>query len=220
MQVVLTKDGSHTIFLPDLNESYHSMYGAVKESVHVFINAGFNACRLNLMNIFEMGFGTGLNAFLTWMECKKQGRKINYHTVEKNPLKEEIINKLNYEEVLGLEQDEKVIFRLMHNAPWGKDTTVDEDFMLSKFHGSLLDYASPGKFDLIYFDAFSPEKQPEIWNGEIFEKLSGMMNTGAILTTYCAKGKVKRTLRQTGFMIETLPGPPGKREMIRAIKMD
>jgi tRNA U34 5-methylaminomethyl-2-thiouridine-forming methyltransferase MnmC len=220
MQIVLTKDGSHTIYVPDLNESYHSMNGAVNESMHVFIDAGLNASRLNSLNVFEMGFGTGLNALLTWMECKRQGRKVNYRTVEINPLKDEIVKRLNYEETLGLDQAGRSVFRLMHNVPWGEDTIVDDHFLLHKFHGSLYDYVFPCNFDLIYFDAFSPEKQPDIWQYDIFEKLSGVMNSGAILTTYCAKGKVKRTLKELGFKTEILPGSRGKREMIRAIKID
>lgn len=220
MQVILTKDGSHTIYLPELKESYHSMNGAISESRHVFINAGLNASRLNSLNIFEMGFGTGLNALLTLIECKKQGRKVFYRTVEMNPLDDEIINKLNHEEILGLDQNDRLVFRLMHNAPWGKGTMIDDCFMLYKSQVSLFDYDFAARFDLIFFDAFSPEKQPEIWEFEIFEKLFRVMNPGAILTTYCAKGKVKRTLKEIGFETEILPGPPGKREMIRAIKMD
>jgi tRNA U34 5-methylaminomethyl-2-thiouridine-forming methyltransferase MnmC len=219
MQVVLTKDGSHTIYLPELKESFHSKNGAISESRHVFIDAGLNARRLNSMNVFEMGFGTGLNALLTWIECKKKGRKVNYHTVEINPLKDEIFRKLNYEEILDLSQEERQVFRLMHNAPWGKDTLMDDHFSLCKFQVSLLDFDFTEKYDLIYFDAFSPEKQPDIWTYEIFKKLFAATNPGAVLTTYCAKGKVKRILKDVGFEIEMLPGPPGKREMIRAIKM-
>ena len=220
MQLVLTKDGSHTIYLPELNENYHSIYGAVTESVHVFINAGLNACRLTSLNIFEMGFGTGLNALLTWLECKRQGRKVNYRTIELNPLKNDIIKKLNYEEILGLVQGNKSVFQFMHSAPWGVETPVDEHFLMYKFQGSLYDYDFPGKIDLIYFDAFSPDKQPDVWKYEIFERFFRAMNPGAILTTYCAKGKVRRTLKAIGFKTEILPGPPGKREMLRAIKED
>ncbi len=218
MQVILTKDGSHTIYLPELNESYHSMYGAVQESVHVFIDAGFNSCRKHVLNIFEMGFGTGLNAILTWLECKRQGRKVIYRTLEMHPVKYEIIKMLNYEEVLELDEEGRLIFRQMHKAPWGMDTVMDDQFLLSKIHGSIVEHDFQSKFDLIYFDAFSPERQPDIWNEAIFAKLFRVMNKGAILTTYCAKGKVQRTLRQIGFQIEMLPGPPGKREMIRARK--
>jgi tRNA U34 5-methylaminomethyl-2-thiouridine-forming methyltransferase MnmC len=206
--------------LPELKESFHSINGAISESHHVFIDAGLNTSRLNSLNVFEMGFGTGLNALLTWIECKKQGRKVNYHTVEMNPLKDEIFRKLNYEEILSLNQEERLVFRLMHNAPWGKDTLMDDSFSLCKFQVSLLDFDFPEKYDLIYFDAFSPGKQPEIWTYEIFDKLSAAMNPGAILTTYCAKGSVKRIFQEIGFEIEMLPGPPGKREMIRAIKME
>ena len=220
MQVILTKDGSHTIYLPELKESFHSINGAISESRHVFIDAGLNSRLLNSMNVFEMGFGTGLNALLTWIECKKQGRKVNYHTVEMDPLKDEMIRKLNYEEILELNQEERLMFRLMHDAPWGKDTLMDNHFSLYKSQMSLLDFDFTEKYDLIYFDAFSPEKQPDIWKHEIFEKLFATMNPGAILTTYCAKGKVKRLFKEIGFETEMLPGPPGKREMIRAIKME
>jgi tRNA U34 5-methylaminomethyl-2-thiouridine-forming methyltransferase MnmC len=218
MQVVLTKDGSHTIYLPEVDENYHSLNGAITESMHVFINAGLNFCRLTSLNIFEMGFGTGLNALLTWLECKKQGRKVHYSTVELNPLKNKITEKLNYEEKLGLDQGYRSVFRFMHNAPWGKEIMIDKHFFLYKFQGSLDDFDFRDRIDLIYFDAFSPDRQPDVWKYEIFEKLFSIMNSGAVLATYCAKGKIKRILKEAGFMIEILPGSPGKREMIRAIK--
>jgi tRNA U34 5-methylaminomethyl-2-thiouridine-forming methyltransferase MnmC len=218
MQVIPTKDGSHTIYLPDLKESFHSMNGAIDESRHVYINAGLNASSLKSLRVFEMGFGTGLNALLTWIQNKMQNRKINYHAVDNNPLKTEIFRKLNYEEILGLTEEEKLVFLHMHNTRWDKNIRLDDNFSLYKFQMSLHDFDFTEKYDLIYFDAFSPEKQPDIWTYQIFEKVFAAMNTGAILTSYCAKGKVKRMIKDIGFKIEMLPGPAGKREMIRAIK--
>lgn len=218
MQLVLTNDGSHTVYLPELNESYHSMHGAVTESKHIFIKSGLNACKLTSLNIFEMGFGTGLNALLTWLECRKQGMKIYYRTIENNPLGNDVIKRLNYGQVLGLSRGDKSVFRYMHDAPWDEDIEVDKHFVLSKNHGNLYDYNLHGKIDLVYFDAFSPDRQPDIWKYEIFERLFRAMNAGAILTTYCTKGKVRRTLEAAGFKTETLPGAPGKREMMRAMK--
>jgi tRNA U34 5-methylaminomethyl-2-thiouridine-forming methyltransferase MnmC len=218
MQLVLTNDGSHTIYLPELDESYHSMHGAVTESKHVFIKAGLNACKLTSLNIFEMGFGTGLNALLTWLECRRQGKKVYYRTIENNPLKNDVIKRLNYVEILGLTHEDKSVFRYMHDAPWAEDFEIDKHFVLHKFHGNLNDCILPGKIDLVYFDAFSPDRQPDVWKYAIFERLFRAMNAGAILTTYCSKGKVRRTLDAVGFKTEVLPGAPGKREMMRALK--
>jgi tRNA U34 5-methylaminomethyl-2-thiouridine-forming methyltransferase MnmC len=195
------------------------MHGAVTESLHVFISAGMNACRLPTLNVFEMGFGTGLNALLTWLECKKQGRRVYYRTVELNPLDGDIVRKLNYEKILRLKQGNRSVFRFMHKAPWGKEILVDKHFVFYKFAGNIYDYHFIDKADVVYFDAFSPDKQPDVWKYEIFEKLFRAMSDGAILTTYCAKGRVKRILNAVGFKTEALPGPPGKREMIRAVKM-
>ncbi len=194
------------------------MHGAITESRHIFIKAGLNACKLTSLNIFEMGFGTGLNALLTWLECRRQGKKAYYRTIENDPLKDDVIRRLNYTKILGLTGRDKSVFRYMHDAPWAENIKIDRHFVLHKFHGDLDDYSLSGKIDLVYFDAFSPEKQPDVWKPEIFEKLFRAMNAGAILTTYCVKGKVRRTLDAVGFKTEILPGAPGKREMMRALK--
>lgn len=218
MQIIITNDGSGTIYDPDVDETYHSVNGAVTESRHVFISAGFNHSCLTSVKLLEIGFGTGLNAILTWQECIRQKRYVSYTAVEHRPLEIEIINKLGYGKYLSLDQSGLSVFRSLHQSPCGREIIIDKNFLLNKFFGSIYKFNSEARFDLVYYDAFSPEKQPEMWSEQLFGKIFSMMNSGSFLTTYCAKGKVKRMLRAVGFYPELLPGAPGKREMIRAIK--
>lgn len=218
MEIIITDDGSCTVYDPRVEETYHSVNGAVTESKHVFTIAGFNRCSLTFVKLLEIGFGTGLNAILTWQECIRQNRYVSYTAVEPKPLEIEIINKLDYGKYLGLDHTGLSVFRRLHQSPCGREIVIDESFLLNKFCGSVYKFSSEAKYDLVYYDAFSPEKQPEMWNEKLFGKIFCMMNNGSFLTTYCAKGKVKRMLRAVGFNLEMLPGAPGKREMIRAIK--
>ena len=212
-----TADGSHTLFVPDLNEHYHSVNGAIQESRHVFIEAGLKKCLKNEISVLEIGFGTGLNAYLTLLYSIEEKKNIFYSTVELHPLVPEIINNLNYTRQLpGYDY----LFSLLHGVSWDTEHEVTPTFCLKKVHTdfSLLNYEYNRTFDLIYFDAFAPEKQPSLWTQEIFDFIYKQTNMNGIIVTYCAKGAVRRMIQSAGFIIERLPGPPGKREMLRGIK--
>lgn len=231
-----TDDGSATLFVPELNEHYHSTKGARTESQHIFIDMGLKASTASSPRILEVGFGTGLNAWLTLEESEKSHLNIHYTGLELYPLEWETIEQLSYigsEERLtvnGASQCATELFKQIHTACWEEDVRLTPLFTLRKVQadvnewtlsneacaGSLL---SPFKFDLIYFDAFAPEKQPEMWSQELFNRLYVLLNEDGILTTYCAKGIVRRMLQSAGFYVERLPGPPGgKREILRARK--
>ena len=219
-EIILTEDGSHSLKVYGINEHYHSTFGALAESRHVFIDAGLKMLlpkSSSGISILEIGFGTGLNALLSLSESINYGRRIEYTSVEPFPLEKDIWGKLNYPDLL----DDKRAgewFEKMHTGEWNKELEIDKDFYLSKMCCSLQDYNADGrKFDLIYFDAFGPDIQPELWTEEIFEKISDMTATGGILVTYSAKGSVRRALQSAGFSVERIPGPRGKREMIRGV---
>ncbi|MDD2246140.1 MAG: tRNA (5-methylaminomethyl-2-thiouridine)(34)-methyltransferase MnmD [Proteiniphilum sp.] len=214
-----TKDGSNTLFVPELNEHYHSTHGAIQESSHIYINAGLNYCDKQTVNLLEIGFGTGLNAFMTLLDSEKKNRKVNYTSFELYPLQVINAEKLNYSSILAPTQNE--VFISLHTSPWNTPTEITPDFTLNKLLidvQELPDFRPHQTFDVIYYDAFAPEKQPEMWTQEIFNTLYSFSNCGAVLTTYCAKGAVRRMLQASGFFLERLPGPPGKREIIRAVK--
>ena len=215
-ELVTTEDGSHTLYVRELDEHYHSLFGAVTESRHVFIDAGLRAAVGNQLNIFEIGFGTGLNAFLTLAEIQGSGKAVNYTGLEKYPLDKDILGSLNYASLIhGIEGN---IFQRLHSAPWNVETAITENFTISKIHGDICQLEIPNHFHLVYFDAFAPDKQPELWTSEIFSRIYLSMLHGSILTTYSSKGQVRRNMINAGFKVEKLPGPPGKREMIRARK--
>jgi tRNA U34 5-methylaminomethyl-2-thiouridine-forming methyltransferase MnmC len=214
--IVKTSDGSDTIFVPELNEHYHSIHGAIQESEHIFIKCGFDACKSNPAEIFEIGFGTGLNALLTALRCVEGKRIVNYTSIEKYPLSFEIIDALNYDQFGGSEA--KKIFKLIHKADWNVRVQILPCFSLLKIDGDFLSEDINGNYDLIYFDAFGPDKQPEMWSPDRFLALSVCTKKDGILVTYSSKGAVKRSLTEAGFKVELLPGPPGKRQIIRAVK--
>jgi tRNA U34 5-methylaminomethyl-2-thiouridine-forming methyltransferase MnmC len=203
--------------VPELDEHYHSIYGAVQESMHVYINNGFNFCDINPIAILEIGFGTGLNAFLTYLEAKKTNRIVNYTTIELCPIEDDVVRQLNYPEFVN--NEEKEFFYNLHNADWNCKTNIKDSFIINKINQDLLLYQPNEYFDLIYFDAFAPDKQAELWSVEVFKKLYNHLNEKGILTTYSAKGIVKRALREVGFKVKRLPGPPGKWVMLRAMKV-
>ena len=216
-KIITTGDGSHTILVPELNEHYHSVHGAVQESTFIFINSGFEVCKADPINIFEVGFGTGLNTLLTAVKCKNSSRAVNYTTIEKFPLDLKIIKSLNHHNFAGDKGLE--IYNSIHSSPWNDSVNIFENFNLKKIKGDLITDTISGSYDLIYFDAFGPDKQPEMWTITMFEHIAAITNKEGILVTYSAKGEVKRNLRACGFEVTLLPGPPGKREIIRAIKL-
>lgn len=220
-KIITTSDGSHSIFIPELNEHYHSFHGAIRESKHVFIEAGLKyvAAQQQTIHILEIGLGTGLNALLTFMEAQTLSKSVHYTALEAFPLSVEITGKLNYIEALHAEEY-AALFDLIHGSEWEKETAITTACTLKKLKNTLQEVLLPDDhFDLIYFDAFGPPVQPEMWTEEVFAKIYKATKNKGVLVTYCAKGEVKRTLKKVGFTIQNLPGPPGKREMIRAVKI-
>jgi tRNA U34 5-methylaminomethyl-2-thiouridine-forming methyltransferase MnmC len=218
-EIIITEDGSNTLFLKVLNESYHSKFGAISESRHIFIEAGFkNSSLTGSINILEIGFGTGLNTVLTFIEAIDRKSKIYYHAIEPFPLSDKVYQKLNYDQFIPFEQT-KSLFLAMHEAGWDKPVELSKLFSLQKQKLKLEDTVLQENFyNLVYFDAFSPEVQPELWTKEIFLKIFKAMRQKGVFVTYSAKGAVRRNLTEAGFMVERLPGPKEKREMIRALK--
>lgn len=217
MEIEKTADGSYTLFVPELDEHYHSVKGALTESEHIFINMGLKHSSATTPRILEIGFGTGLNAFLTSLETQKEKRNIFYTTIEKYPLDMETIKRLDYPELIAPEKSE--LFYSIHSAAWNSPQTVSEYFTIEKIEGDFTEYHFKKEYDIIYFDAFAPEKQPEMWSQELFDNLYEVLDDNGILTTYCAKGVVRRMLQKAGFAVERLAGPPGgKREILRGTK--
>lgn len=207
-----TDDGSATLFVPELNEHYHSTKGARTESQHIFIDMGLKASEAPAPRILEIGFGTGLNAWLTLEEAERSGRNVHYTGIELYPLEWQMIEQLDY-------VANKELFKLLHTAPWEEEVPITPHFTLLKTEVDANKWHTEDSFDLIYFDAFAPEKQPEMWSQELFNRLYVLLNDRGILTTYCAKGVIRRMLQAAGFIVERLPGPPGgKREILRARK--
>lgn len=215
VEIIKTEDGSNTLYVPDLNENYHSINGAIQESMHVYINTGLRGSKKVDVKILEIGFGTGLNALLSYIEAQKTNINIVYHSIEKYPLGNEIVGKLNFPDILGSQY--RPIFSKFHSNAWDTDLNISNFFQLKKINADINNYEIPSRYDMVYFDAFAPEVQPEIWSERNFKKIKEAMNRGGILTTYSSKSIVRRKLRNVGFKVEKLPGPPGKREIIRAI---
>ena len=212
-----THDGSKTLYRPDINETYHSIHGALQESMHVFIKMGLDEFKAQNINILEIGFGTGLNAWLTFLN-KPKSQKINYTSLETIPLNKEITDQLNYHLLVNHKNAEEA-FNQMHNAEWNKFIEIENGFNLNKIEASIQNTDLPqNHFDLIYFDAFAPTKQPELWEVPIFEKMYSLLKPNGKLVTYCAKGQVRRNMEIANFVTERLQGPPGKREILRATK--
>lgn len=218
-ELQVTADGSHTFQLAESDITFHSRFGAIQESEHVYIGAGLQPFigKVDPIRVFEMGFGTGLNAFLAYLEARTEKVKVEYEAVEAFPLDKEEYMQLNYAHVLRKPALAET-FQLLHQAPWGKTIRLGQFFSLVKHTTKIEDFHSDKKFHVIFYDAFAPGAQPELWTEDIFYKLYDMLHDGGILTTYCSKGDVRRTLHSVGFDIEKLPGPRGKREMVRAFK--
>lgn len=214
----ITEDGSHTFYLPGMDENYHSTHGAIQESQHVFIEAGLKQVNKNEVNILEVGFGTGLNALLTLLEAQQLNLQVRYTGIEKYPLSKEEYSHLNYASLLKTECRKE--FMQMHETPWEQQENIVSNFQLIKTKEDIItcSFDPFPFFDLVYFDAFAPNKQDGVWNREIFRKIYARCNQGAIFVTYCAKGSVRRDLQDAGFTMERIPGPPGKKEMLRGRK--
>jgi tRNA U34 5-methylaminomethyl-2-thiouridine-forming methyltransferase MnmC len=216
-QLITTSDGSHTLYIPELNEHYHSIHGAVQESGFIFIGTGFERSSADPLRIFEVGFGTGLNTLLTALKSKSGNREVYYTTIEKYPLDKNVVRSLNHYLYAG--EAGKELSDMIHSAPWNKWVSICNNFNLRKIKGDLTVWPLPGKYDLIYFDAFGPDKQPEMWTPHVFANIASATEKNGTLVTYSAKGEVKRNLQACGFDVTLLPGPPGKRQIIRAVKI-
>lgn len=215
-----TEDGYNTLYIPEMDEHYHSVKGACTESEHIFINMGLKHCNAEQPRILEIGFGTGLNAILTAIEAEKEKRSVTYHTLEMYPLESELTCNLGYETFM--DDAHAALFRQMHDAEWEKEIRLTPYFTIKKIQCDFTkeeQWNKGNRYDLVYFDAFAPEKQPEMWTDSIFHTIYDIMDCNGILVTYCAKGCVRRELQSCGFKVERLPGPPnGKREILRATK--
>ena len=216
-EIFQTLDGSTTIHLPEWNESYHSKHGAIQEAYHVFISNGLSLFQNKPISILEIGFGTGLNTFITFLEASKTTQIIDYVGVEAYPVSPEEVLQMNYVSELNALQH-KAIFEKMHDSKWEEKIQISENFTLTKRNQFFKDITDKNAFDLIYFDAFGYRVQPELWSTEIFKIMYDSLNSEGILVTYAARGVVKRSMIEVGFTVEKLPGPPGKREMFRATK--
>jgi tRNA U34 5-methylaminomethyl-2-thiouridine-forming methyltransferase MnmC len=218
IQIKLSGDGSHTLYVPNLNETYHSIHGAIQEAKHVFIAAGLMYFKKKELSILEIGFGTGLNSFLTLLEVVELNKEVNYTVIENYPLELSIIKQLNYTNNLKSTSEEIKWYHLLHEVEWERYQKITSNYHLKKLEVDLDNYQTDEQFDLVYFDAFGPTVQPEMWTVAVFEKMYDLLVNGGVLVTYCAKGSVKRALKKIGFTVESLPGPPGKREITRAVK--
>lgn len=216
MKIKITKDGSHTLYLEELDETYHSTHGAIQEAQHVFIENGIKFIEKLQIDVLEVGFGTGLNAILTQSYAENNKKNITYSSLETIPLNMEVISKLNYTKELQ-ELDSKT-FNYIHQVDWNSWQDISKYFKLNKIESSVQKYDTNQNFDIIYYDAFGPRAQIDMWHISIFEKLYKLLNQDGILVTYCAMGQFKRDLRTCGFEVKSVPGPPGKREMTIGIK--
>ena len=218
-KIIITQDGSSSIYLPEWDESYHSKHGAIQEAYHVFIKMGLDLFENNSnLSILEIGFGTGLNCYITYLESKKRKLQITYEGVEAFPLKAEEISKMNYASELKSDVFTD-IFALMHKTKWETVESIDTNFILKKRKQFFCDIKDQNKFNLIYFDAFGARVQPELWTKEIFKSMFDALKDNGVLVTYSAKGSVRRAMQSIGFKVDKLPGPPGKREMLRGVKV-
>ncbi|MFT4831380.1 MAG: tRNA U34 5-methylaminomethyl-2-thiouridine-forming methyltransferase MnmC [Psychroserpens sp.] len=218
-KIITTSDGSKTIQIEDWDEQYHSKHGAVQEAYHVFIKHGLSLFENRKVAILEIGFGTGLNALITWKEAAKYNLKVAYTGVEAYPVTKEELRQLDY--INQLNADALAAgFEKMHDAPWGKTIKLTDNFTLQKQQKDFMDIVDRDQYSLIYFDAFGARVQPELWTETLFQKMYDALGQNGVLVTYAAKGSVRRAMQSVGFNVERLPGPPGKREMLRAVKTE
>jgi tRNA U34 5-methylaminomethyl-2-thiouridine-forming methyltransferase MnmC len=217
-EVIQTEDGSKTIRIIELEENYHSIHGALQEANHVFMKYGLEEFKdKDQLSILEMGFGTGLNTCLTAINSSKLKVKIEYHGIEAFPVSQEELDALDYGNLLG--EENRSLYDKIHSVNWDESLEISEGFNLKKIHSEIQNTQLQNEFyDIIFYDAFGPRVQDELWSEAIFQKMYNSLKVGGFLVTYCAKGQVKRNMKAVGFMVEALPGPPGKREMTRAWK--
>lgn len=217
-EFVITADGSHTIYLPEMDEHYHSTHGAIQESLHIYINQGLLQINKKEISILEIGFGTGLNAYLTYAFAENKNLVIKYFSIEKCPLNEADYLNLNYPQNIFPEYGE--IFKVIHRSKWDSVVTISPAFSLLKIQADLLnfEFKELPQFDLVYYDAFAPGKQPEMWTDEIIHKVAATVKKDGILVTYCSKGSVRRSFSSSGFQMERIPGPIGKKEILKGKK--
>jgi tRNA U34 5-methylaminomethyl-2-thiouridine-forming methyltransferase MnmC len=215
---MITEDGSQTIYLPAMDEHYHSVHGAIQESLHIYIEQGLLQTTNKVLSVLEIGFGTGLNAYLTYCFTQNKDISIEYSSLEKYPLNQQEYSQLNYPDSIFPEH--RLIFNQMHQAEWDTIISISERFKLEKIHADLLtfEFNEIPQFDLVYYDAFGPGKQPEMWTENILHKVAASVKPDGILVTYCAKGTVRRALSDAGFTMERIPGPKGKKEILRGKK--
>ncbi|MEN7546601.1 tRNA (5-methylaminomethyl-2-thiouridine)(34)-methyltransferase MnmD [Rapidithrix thailandica] len=221
IQVIKTSDGSSTLYNKNLDETYHSSHGAITESRHVFLKEGiefFLQRQPKKISVLEVGFGTGLNALLTLEFAKKHSIEMKYVTLEPFPVSESLVKELNYPEYFESEELRQAFYQL-HELPWDKEHSPESNFYFKKVNAPLLEYSEEGCFDVVYYDAFAPRKQPEMWELDNLQKTFDLCNPQGILVTYCSNGQFKRNLKAVGYKVEGIPGPPGKREMTRAYKL-
>jgi tRNA U34 5-methylaminomethyl-2-thiouridine-forming methyltransferase MnmC len=219
LQIFKTGDNSHTLYNTELDETYHSRNGALEESRYVFIEKGLHfvaSLTTQPIHVLEVGFGTGLNAILTLEYAVKHGISVNYHAIETTPLTNEIIESLDYTKFFN--EHTAALFTQMHQAPWNEPIQMTSEFNLNKHHQRIQEFIPSKSFNLIYFDAFAPDKQPEMWQPDILQSMYDCLNDRGTWITYSSKGELKRNLRAIGFTVERLPGPPRKRHMLRATK--
>jgi len=221
IKLVTTEDGSHSLYNNDIKEGYHSFHGALQESKHVFIEAGlesfFNKNSSNRIKVLEIGLGTGLNALLVAEWAFNNKTQVSMTSFETLPVEEDIVEKLNYPSLINSDQAE-VWFNRIHSTSWEQSHDINENFRLEKVQEEIQKAEIKGSYSVVFFDAFAPNKQSEMWEIAVLEKVTGSLDKDGIFVTYCAKGQLKRDLKSLGLVVETLPGPPGKKEMTRAIK--
>lgn len=216
--LMITEDGSHTIYIPDMDEHYHSVHGAIQESLHIYIEQGLLQTTKTDLYILEIGFGTGLNAYLTYCYSQERNISVNYICLEKYPLNEAEYSVLNYSTAIFSEYSP--IFNLLHKSEWNETIEIPKNFKFKKNKADLLNFQfdEVSQFDLVYYDAFAPGKQPEMWTDQLLHKVAATVKPDGIIVTYCAKGAVRRSLADAGFSMERISGPTGKKEILRGKK--
>ncbi|MHA7943297.1 tRNA (5-methylaminomethyl-2-thiouridine)(34)-methyltransferase MnmD [Formosa sp. 3Alg 14/1] len=221
-KIITTADGSSTIYLPDLDETYHSRHGAIQEALHVFITSGLDYWsdkypEKQELSVLEIGFGTGLNAFLTCLHAESLHCKIKYTGVEAYPVTSEHLQHINYsKEILSGTQES--VFNTLHDVSWEVMHDITSKFSLLKQEKTFNDITDEALYDLVFFDAFGPRVQPELWGEAVFKIMYKALKPGGVLVTYSAQGNARRAMQTVGFLVDRIPGPPGKREMLRANK--